>query len=105
MGYLNDGPAIQQSINSRGGAQILLLLDETENGITAGLVFNFKQMKGLLSQETMVPCQWEQGFDKGPSPKMLDFQSSYRPYLTCIIVGYLTFLPTEKIMQPRPKSS
>jgi len=48
----------QQSINSRGGgAQILLLLHATENGITAGLVFNFKQMKGLLSKETMVPCQ------------------------------------------------
>ena len=90
----------QQSTNSRGEG-----LHATETGITAGLVFDFKQMKGLLSKETMVPCQWGQGFDKGPSPKMLDFQSSYRPYLTCIIVGYLTFLRTENIMQPRPKSS
>lgn len=105
MGYPNDGPAIHQQWGGGGGAQILLLLHATKSGITAGLVFNFKQMKGLLFKETMVPCQWGQDFEKGPSPKMLDFQSSYRPYLTCIIVGYLTFLRTENIMQPRPKSS
>lgn len=46
----------QQSTNSRGEG-----LHATETGITAGLVFDFKQMKDLLSKETMVPCQWGQG--------------------------------------------
>ena len=61
----------QLSINSRGGgAQILLLLHATETGITAGLVFNFKQMKGLLSKETIwCHINGDKALTRGHHPK------------------------------------